>query len=139
MSLVAFALGRFPVTNAELRCFMAADGCEDERWWETGAAKRWQRGEGTAEGPKQQWRGDRQWLRANPEQIRQLLSDGRITSKQAEEWEDYRAMSDAEFEALLDQWYPPGRQIQPASWNDPAYNHPNQPVVDICWHEARAY
>jgi hypothetical protein len=26
-----------------------------------------------------------------------------------------------------------------AWWNDPAYNHPAQPVVGVCWHEARAY
>ena len=48
-------------------------------------------------------------------------------------------MADAEFEALLHSWYPPGRQTRPAYWDDPAYNHPAQPVVGRSWHEARAY
>jgi formylglycine-generating enzyme required for sulfatase activity len=139
VTLAAFALGRFPVTNAEWRCFLEAGGYEDERWWETEAARRWRSGEGTAEGPKQQWRENRQWVRDNPERIQQLFDEGRITSQDAEAWERYRSMSDAEFEGLLEEWYPPGRQSQPGYWNDPAYNHPGQPVVGICWHEARAY
>lgn len=48
-------------------------------------------------------------------------------------------MAEAEFEALLDTWYPPGRQTRPGLWDDPAYNHPVQPVVGVFWHEARAY
>lgn len=48
-------------------------------------------------------------------------------------------MSDSEFDALLDDWYPSGRQTQPAYWNDPAYNDPSQPVVGICCYEALAY
>jgi formylglycine-generating enzyme required for sulfatase activity len=48
-------------------------------------------------------------------------------------------MSDDDLEALLEKWYPPGRQTQPALWNDDAYNSSAQPVVGVCWHEARAY
>ena len=48
-------------------------------------------------------------------------------------------MDDGEFEALLERWYPPGRQTQPAFWNDEAFDNPAQPVVGICWYEARAY
>jgi formylglycine-generating enzyme required for sulfatase activity len=35
--------------------------------------------------------------------------------------------------------YPTGRQTQPAFWKDNAFNNPAQPVVGICWFEARAY
>jgi formylglycine-generating enzyme required for sulfatase activity len=118
---------------------MEAGAYDEERWWEGEAARRWQRGEGTAEGPRQQWREDRQWVRDDPERIWQLQRDGRITSQEAEAWEYYRTLADADFEALLTEWYPPGRQTEPAYWMDPAYNHPAQPVVGICWHEARAY
>ncbi|MBK8129666.1 MAG: SUMF1/EgtB/PvdO family nonheme iron enzyme [bacterium] len=45
-----FEMGMFPVTNAEYRLFMAAGGYEDERWWETEAAKAWRRGEGSESG-----------------------------------------------------------------------------------------
>lgn len=48
-------------------------------------------------------------------------------------------MYDAMFEALQEQWYPAGRQTQPADWNDEAFNNPAQPVVGICWYEAGAY
>jgi formylglycine-generating enzyme required for sulfatase activity len=48
-------------------------------------------------------------------------------------------MGDDAFEALLDGWYPSGRQTQPAYWRDALFNGASQPVVGICWHEARAY
>jgi formylglycine-generating enzyme required for sulfatase activity len=48
-------------------------------------------------------------------------------------------MSDGEFEAVLETLYPSGRQTRPDRWDDPAFNHPSQPVVGICWYETRAY
>jgi hypothetical protein len=93
-----FAIGQFPVTNAEWALFMQAGGYEEERWWDTDAARAWRRGEGTAEGPKQQWREDRKSLQDNFDGIRQLHQQGRITSEQAEEWEQIARMSDDEFE-----------------------------------------
>ena len=41
-----FRIARFPVTNAEWACFMAAGGYEDEQWWDTdmdarGSAASW--------------------------------------------------------------------------------------------------
>jgi formylglycine-generating enzyme required for sulfatase activity len=134
-----FKIGQFPVTNAEWSLFMKADGYEDERWWETQEAKAWRCGEGTAEGPKQQWREDRQYLQTHYDNIRDWQGQGRITSKQADDWEQIARMDDSEFEALLEKWYPPGRQTQPAYWNDDAFNNLAQPVVGICWYEARAY
>ncbi|MFM9887298.1 MAG: DUF4062 domain-containing protein, partial [Burkholderiales bacterium] len=44
VELEKFLLGRFPVTNAEYRCFIEAGGYEDEKWWDTEAARRWRRG-----------------------------------------------------------------------------------------------
>jgi formylglycine-generating enzyme required for sulfatase activity len=134
-----FALAQFPVTNAEWALFMQAGGYEDERWWQTEAARAWRRGEGTAEGPKQQWRDDRKYFQDNFDSIRQWHREARITSKQANDWEQIARMSDDAFEALLNEWYPPGRQTQPDFWNNDAFNHPAQPVVGICWYEARAY
>ncbi len=48
-------------------------------------------------------------------------------------------MTDKDFEHQLEEWYPSGRQAQPAYWNDDVYNNPAQPVVGISWYEARAY
>jgi formylglycine-generating enzyme required for sulfatase activity len=137
--LAPFELGMFPVTNAEWQLFLDAKGYEDERWWQTEAAKRWREGKGVAEGPKAQWREFRKQLQANPSLPRQQLDKGSITSKQAENWEWYRDSSETEFERQLDDWYPSGRQTQPRFRDDPTYNHPAQPVVGICWYEARAY
>jgi formylglycine-generating enzyme required for sulfatase activity len=137
VTLTPYAIGRFPVTKAEWQCFLEARGYEDERWWDTEAGQRWRRGEDTAEGPKRQWRDNRRSLQENPDRIGKLLAEARITSKQAEDWESFRTMTDAE--ALLDSWYPQGRQTRPGYWDDPAYHHPGQPVVCLSWHEARAY
>jgi formylglycine-generating enzyme required for sulfatase activity len=139
VELTPFAIARFSVTNAEWALFMQAGGYENERWWETEEARAWRCGEGTAEGAKQKWRDDRKYLQDNFDSIRQWHQQRRITSKQADDWEAIARMSDDEFEAQLAEWYPPGRQIQPAYWHDDAFNHPAQPVVGICWFEARSY
>ena len=134
-----FSLGQFPVTNAEYRCFIEARGYEEERWWGNEAARRWRRGEGTADGPKRNLREWRDWYKADPQRIGNRLREGKITSVNARQWEEQVAITDAEFEARLEQWYPPGRQTLPEYWNDPAYNLGLQPVVGVTWHEARAY
>jgi formylglycine-generating enzyme required for sulfatase activity len=139
VEIAPFTIGQFPVTNAEWALFIQARGYEDERWWDTDAARAWRRGEDTGAGPKQQWRDNRQYVQENFHSIRQWLQQGRMTSQQAENWEQIARMSDDEFEALLTEWYPGGRQTQPAYWNDDAFNNPAQPVVGICWFEARAY
>ncbi len=139
VDLPPFQLGQFPVTHVEYALFLKAGGYEDERWWDTEAAQAWRRGESTAEGPKQQRREFRQNFQVNFATFRDLHRQGRITSQQADDWEKMARMDDGEFEALLEQWYPPGRQTQPALWNDEAFNNPAQPVVGICWYEARAY
>jgi formylglycine-generating enzyme required for sulfatase activity len=139
VELQAFAMAQFPVTNAEWALFMQAGGYEEERWWETEAARAWRRGEGTAEGAKQQRRDDRKRLQSNFDSIRQWLREGRITSQQADGMEAIARMSDDAFETLLAEWYPPGRQTRPAYWHDNAFNNPAQPVVGVCWFEARAY
>ena len=118
---------------------MKARGYDDERWWETEEGRRWRRGEGTAEGPKSDGRAFRKRIQHDFGPVRDWHREGRITSKQADDWETISKMSDAEFEALLSEWYPAGRQTQPKSWHDPAFNHPSQPVVGVCWYEVRAY
>ena len=45
VELDAFAIARYPTTNAMFRCFMAAGGYADRRWWaEAIADRRWQKG-----------------------------------------------------------------------------------------------
>jgi formylglycine-generating enzyme required for sulfatase activity len=75
VELPPFAIGRFPVTNAEWKLFMEAGGYKDERWWDTAAAQAWRRGESTVEGPKQQWWEDRQYLQQHFNEIREYLRE----------------------------------------------------------------
>ena len=70
--------------------------------------------------------------------IRPLISTGE-TSKLRASWESIAQISDETFESLMERWYPAGEQKQPSFWNNLSYNNPNQPVVGICWYEARAY
>jgi len=134
--LETFHIGQFPVTNAEWALFMQAGGYEDERWWVTEADRAWRRGDSTSERPKQQWREFRDEVKADFDGFRQHPN---VTSVEIEQGEAIIQMSEEEFESALEQLYPPGRQTQPAYWNDDAYNNMAQPVVGICWYEARAY
>jgi formylglycine-generating enzyme required for sulfatase activity len=47
--------------------------------------------------------------------------------------------SDETFEEWLAEIFPGGQLTEPAFWHDDAFNRQAQPVVGICWHEARAY
>lgn len=102
----------------------------------TEAGRAWQRGESTANEPQQQLRENRNLIKANFDRFRQFPN---MTSADIELWEKLIQMSEKEFEAVLDGWYPSGRQTQPDKWNDDAYNYPSQPVVGVCWYEAQAY
>jgi formylglycine-generating enzyme required for sulfatase activity len=138
VKIAAFAMGVFPVTNAEYRLFMAAGGYEDERWWQTEAAQAWLKGESSNKGQKAYYRDLVSAL--------QRLSDDDIrarpnsTPDQIEQALWFKHASTEEWENQVDEWYPPGKTYrQPEFWHDSRFNHPSQPVVGVCWFEARAY
>jgi formylglycine-generating enzyme required for sulfatase activity len=137
VKLAAFSIGQFPVTNAEWALFMQAKGYEGEEWWETAMAQAWRRGDesSTAE-VKQTWRQYREIVQADAESFYRR-SDW--TPADIEFWQGICGMSDAEFEEWLNREFLAVHQTQPAFWNDDAHNNPAQPVVGICWYEARAY
>jgi formylglycine-generating enzyme required for sulfatase activity len=143
--LPTFAMGRFAVTNAEYQCFTDAGGYEDERWWEGDAARAWRNGEGTDRAYRWMWRENWRIWRSWPDsQIPKLLEAGQVTQENAEEWTMIRAMDAAAFESWLETWLvthdvPGGRYTRPHFFEDSAFNAPLQPVVGVCWHEARAY
>ena len=139
VTLSTFQCAQFPVTNAEWRLFMEAGGYDDERWWQTEAAQAWRRGENTSEGPKLQWRENRKTLQDQFADIREWQRQGRITSKQADDWEQIAQWSDETFEEWLATSFPGGKLTEPDFWHDDAFNRAAQPVVGICWYEARAY
>ena len=137
VDLAAFSIGQFPVTNAEYAYFMRAGGYEEERWWQTDDAKAWQRGEGSTEGNKQQWRENRKTLQGISET---RIHQSNTTPQQIEDWIIIRNWDDEQFETWLNESFPEGEVYrQPAYWNDNNFDKRQQPVVGICWYEARAY
>jgi len=139
LALPAFRLGRFPVTNAEWSCFMAAGGYDDVRWWDTEAARAWQRGDGTAEGIRN---GSRFWRRrylAEPDLLERIHASGGMNDERYAQWRRSLELDDDDFEAMLARDYPGGRMTEPRFWRDDTFNHPLLPVVGVSWFEARAY
>lgn len=134
-----FQIGRYPVTNAEWGCFMTAGGYEDARWWDTAAGRRWREGRGTAAGIHADIR---EWLarfRGRPEFLAELVASGQLDDEAGERWRRRLAMSATALELHLGEAYPEQRLTAPRYWRDERFNGPSQPVVGICWYEARAY
>jgi formylglycine-generating enzyme required for sulfatase activity len=134
-----FGIGRYPVTNAEWRCFMEAGGYEEERWWDTAGAKRWWNGEGTAEGTHVNVKYWHAQFRQDPEKLEQAWKAGQMPEESYERWKKRLGMDEGELEAHLRELYPGGKLRAPGFWHDGRYDNPSQPVVGVSWYEARAY
>ena len=138
VDLAAFQIGQFPVTNAEYALFMAADGYEQEQWWESDEARAWRDGTSTSEGQKVFWREYRDFLREYPvAQVEEIASQLPYT---VEDTVKARILNDADFEEWLSSRFPTGKRIVvPEYWDDTRFNNPCQPVVGVTWFESRAY
>ncbi|GAB4164811.1 MAG: hypothetical protein Fur0021_40360 [Candidatus Promineifilaceae bacterium] len=137
VQLAAFEIGVFPVTNAEYRLFMAAGGYEEERWWETEAARLWRRGEGSNEDIKQYARDYQKYLQGFSEEV---LRQQRVSPDQIEFWMWARNSPVEDVERQYEAWSGSDKQHrQPAYWDDSRFNHAAQPVVGVSWYEVRAY
>jgi len=140
VELKAFQIGQYPVTNAEWTCFMDAGGYDDERWWDTADARRWQRGALAKEGTKSNNRVWRKRFLDDPAVFEQMEQEGRFPSAEAlERWRGWLTLDDAGFDAALDGMWQAKRQTEPLYWRDARFNRPTQPVAGVCWYEARAY
>jgi formylglycine-generating enzyme required for sulfatase activity len=135
------------VTNAEYQCFMDGGGYEDERWWEGDAARAWRRGENVAEGLRWPFRESRRMILSWPdskitEHKEHLEEDqkDRVGGEYTDDWTTLLAMDDGAFESWLLSRFPDvDRYTRPFFFDDSTFNAPLQPVVGLCWHEARAY
>lgn len=139
--VAAFEIGQFPVTNAEYKCFVDAGGYDDERWWDTDAAKAWRSGASAVEGERRGWLLERKSLQMwTVEQMREQLPGRGFSPDDLEFLIWLRNMTDEAFDAWLEDVVKPrDRDRAPWFWDDPRFNRPAQPVVGVCWHEARAY
>ena len=137
VAIAAFEMGLFPVTNAEYEMFIQAGGYEEERWWETEAARAWLRGEGGNEGVKQGARDMKAYLQDFSDEA---IRGQSVSPEQINYWLWLKHASAEELEQKYDEWYSSEEAPrQPAYWEDSSFNHPAQPVVGVSWFEARAY
>ena len=139
VTLPAFEIACSEVTNAEWALFIADGGYENEQYWETADGRAWREGRSTDEAPSASARESTERFRAEPEQLDSLFAEGHMSEEWNTIFKQRIAMSSEEFEEHLEELYPGGRLTSPLYWDDPRFAHPSQPVVGICWFEARAY
>ena len=140
--LAPYAIGRFPVTNAEYACFMAAGGYTDERYWTEGG-RYWLRGEkvpGEAD-PADWWLRTWRRFKADPGELDRLVASGQMTRLDADNpWRILIRWSEEQVVAQVREWHPENAAMtEPRFWQDVAYKNLSQPVVGVCWYEATAY
>ncbi len=139
VNLPAFALGRWPVTNAEFACFMEAGGYKDERYWTTDLAKRWLRGEDVTGGQATRVMDVWRFMQSNADWKERLEQTGAYSPDDLKAYEYIAGLSEDELKAELATNISSKSREQPGYWNDSTYNNPSQPVVGVTWFEARAY
>ena len=135
--LAAFAMAFAPVTNAEFRCFIDAQGYEDERWWVGETALRWLH-EGLRN--EEQMTTDRQLFADARGDLAGTLARFPDFTQSHRDWlQGFAEMNEADTEAQLEAWYGARTYRQPQEWDNPRFNHPAQPVVGVSVFEAQAY
>ena len=139
VTLDAFQIGRYAVTNAEFARFIAAGGYTNEKYWDTEMARRWLRGEDVTGGQLGTWMEMWKALQANPSWKEQLERTGAYSPQQLEVYEWVAGLSQEQFKQEVGRQLAEKSRERPQYWNDAQYNNPSQPVVGITWFEARAY
>ncbi|MCX6032991.1 MAG: SUMF1/EgtB/PvdO family nonheme iron enzyme [Chloroflexi bacterium] len=138
VELPEFWIGRYPITNAEYACFIAAGGYRHERYWPTAAGRAWLRGEAAESGVVKQlmdvWRA----LREKPALLQQLRRAG-WSSRDVATWEPLLQRNEIEVRELFSRQVADRPRDRPAFWDDERYGGPSQPVVGVTWYEALAY
>ncbi len=139
VELPAFWIGKWPVTNAEYACFMAAGGYQDEQYWQTELAKRWLKGEDVAGGQFKAWLDIWKALQKIDDIQNALEQTGNFPPEEIEILERVAGLSEGEFMSWVSKNLGEKSRSAPEFWDDPRYNNPSQPVVGVTWFEAQAY
>ena len=139
VEIALFAIGKWPVTNAEYTCFMAAGGYQNEDYWQTDLAKRWLKGEEVGGGQLKGWLDAWKTMQSWPDVRERLEQSGNYSPEQVETFVYVAGLSEEELKEQLGKQLSQKSRSQPAYWDDPQYNNPSQPVVAITWFEANAY
>ncbi len=136
VTLPEYAIGRYPVTNAEYALFVDAGGYRDERWWSE-AGWRWRQG-----GPDAHAEAVEDWLRYR-DVVREF---GVERAARQFNWPPGRRRFWEEMVQLTEEAAQKrARQLfdrpfdRPAYWGDRDLSSPGRPVVGVNWYEATAY
>ncbi|MBK6770137.1 MAG: SUMF1/EgtB/PvdO family nonheme iron enzyme [Ardenticatenales bacterium] len=102
--------------------------------------RRWRQGELANEWIKTNSRLWQRRFKDDPTLFEQMEQEGHFAAAEVlERWRGWLALDDEGFEAVLERQWPAHRETEPMFWRDGRYNHASQPVVGVCWYEARAY
>jgi formylglycine-generating enzyme required for sulfatase activity len=137
--LGSFAIGQYPVTVAEYRCFVEAGGYREEGYWETEGARAWLRGEETEGGALAELLEQRQWLLDSDRPLEHWAGKWSWPPQTLEVWRALTAMSEDEAREQLRPIYAERSRAEPARWDDANLTGANQPVIGVTWYEACAY
>lgn len=141
VELAAYAIGRYPVTNAEYACFIAAGGYEEERYWGMRGSL-WVKWEPMPDvvDPVDWWTRTWQRRKEDPDEIAANVKSGVLTEAEAQLWRHLITMSKEAAVCIFRTWpREMGTVRAPHFWQEAAWNNPSQPVVGVCWYEATAY
>jgi formylglycine-generating enzyme required for sulfatase activity len=136
VTLPAFSMGRYPVTNAEYRLFIEAGGYQADRWWSE-AGRAWkQGGPGAHDTAIQSWMATRSLLQQRD--LDQVARQLNWRPQELRYWKEITQLSDEEaLERARQQFDRPFDR--PALWDDADLSSQGRPVVGVNWHEAQAY
>jgi formylglycine-generating enzyme required for sulfatase activity len=137
--LKTFWIGKYPVANAEYRRFVQEGGYSTDKWWQGDDAQRWRRGEEVSEFAD--WIAYHRQVKNWPDDWERQLA-GQIRPQERDSIKQLRKMTEEELLSVLREQRGDERRDQPLYWDNPAYAGwvgVNQPVIGICWYEARAY
>jgi len=139
VTLKRFALGRFPVTNAEYACFVDGGGYDEPRWWPTPAAEAWRDGTNTTAGRRADMMAIWDRFALRPDMLDNMLVDGTMRQPTYDRWKGHLLLTREAFGARLAEMFPNRRWTQPRLWQDHGGFDPVRPITGICWFEALAY
>ncbi len=136
LTLPAFEIGRYPVTNAEYAWFIQDGGYHDERWW-SDAGKIWLQGKPDAHDAAM---GDllRFWQFLRERGVEQIGKASNWPEWRVRQWRELVDMEEDAAKRRIAQLFERPFD-RPGSWQDPEKNNPAQPVVGVNWFEADAY
>ena len=139
-------MARYPVTVMEYRCFMDADGYQNDGYWKEKNSLRWRNAPLPFEESYQY-----QYIRLLRENKEAMLKQLDIWVKQGSyspaQAEYFRETMNSEDDKLREQWAEnesakrddAGKVVRPWLWDYQQYTVENQPVIGVSWYEACAY